>query len=222
MTHWHNWLVLPCLIFAFACSETTHDSAPEELPTSTPVVETQAPNAQAGKALLRRERVFDSLLKDTISAIQVDMAMLDQLSEAEKAAVGFVSTFVGSECEWDGDAQEDMSNLKCQVISGLGLGYQCSEQHLGFLRKWFAADGPSLDQLENCPIIPNTATSFESFDQLNLYTEADTIVVESKISGVNMRLGETWRYSQTDRFIRFEQSLEYYEQARTEVVKEQF
>ena len=59
------------------------------------------------------------------------------MTDPEKAALGYVATFVGNDCWWDGEANEEKSNLDCKIITTLGLGYQCSNEHLGFLRKWF-------------------------------------------------------------------------------------
>src|SRR5690606_38042531 len=129
---------------------------------------------KTGKFLWRENR-FDQKLKDTFSAIVINDNFSKRFTEPEKAAVGFVVTFVGSECDWNGRTGEDRGNLKCKTLTSLGLGFQCSEKHLGFLKKWFRFDSKSLAELENCAIVPFTATSQNTFDFINLKTKDSMI-----------------------------------------------
>src|SRR5690606_11970975 len=99
---------------------------------------------------LCRENIFDPKLKDTFNTIVINDNFSKTLTEPEKAAVGFVVTFVSSECDWDGVPKEDRGNLTCKALTSLGLGFQCSEKHLGFLKKWFRYDSKSLAELDNC------------------------------------------------------------------------
>ena len=92
------------------------------------------------------------------------------MTDPEKAALGCIATFIGSECWWDGETNNDRTNLDCKIITALGLGYQCSDEHLLFLRKWFSTDKEVLSKLEtsNCPTTPYTATSQNTFDEIKL------------------------------------------------------
>ena len=124
------------------------------------------------------------------------------MTDPEKAALGYVATFVGNECWWDkGRANNNLNNLDCKIISALGLGYQCSKKHLGFLQKWFSTDKLVLSQLKSCPVVPSGARSQTTFDEIKLRTKADTIIVFYKASGV--RLGKqpvSWDWSESDYF----------------------
>ena len=114
------------------------------------------------------------------------------ITDAEKAAIGYVATGIGNECDWDGEFKEDRSNLKCKILSGLNLGYQCSEQHLGFLRKWFINDKAAISSLENCGTMPFTATIQNTFEEIILETDGDTIKIFCKITGFNSRESQSW------------------------------
>jgi hypothetical protein len=117
-----------------------------------------------------------------------------------KVAIAYVATFIGSDCDWDGDAKDDMSNLKCSILSALDLGYQCSEKHLGFLRQWFRDDAKAMKTLQDCPIIPNTATIQNTFDKIRLTIKGNEILVRFQASGVNLREGRGWSWTETDYF----------------------
>jgi hypothetical protein len=150
---------------------------------------------------LWREKKYDNKLKGTFSTIIINEKLCKTLSEPERAALGFVVTFIGSECNWDGEAKDDRSNLKCKTLTSLRLGYQCSEEHLGFLRKWFANDNSSIKELKDCPTTPYTASIQETFDYINLTVKGNLISVEFGANGVNMQNNDaTWSWSETDYF----------------------
>lgn len=89
----------------------------------------------------------------------VNEELCKTITDPERAALGFVVTFVGSECDWDGEAKDDFSNLKCKTLTSLNLGYQCSDKHPGFLRKWLRYDVKPAYELRECPTVPYTAGS---------------------------------------------------------------
>ena len=144
---------------------------------------------------------YDEQLKDTLNTIIINEDFCKTISEPERAALGYVATFVGSECNWDGEAKTDFSNLKCKIISALDLGYQCSEKHLGFLRSWFKNDAKVLEHLKDCPEVPFTASSQDTFDEINLTEKSDTIKVWFAANGVNIRMGESWNWTEEDIFV---------------------
>lgn len=145
---------------------------------------------------------YDEELGDTFSSILLNEDYLANISEQERAAIGYVATFIGNECWWDGEANENYSNLDCTIISALGLGYQCSDKHLGFLRKWFETDSLVLTELEesNCPTIPYTATSQNTFNEITITTKGNSIHIYFEAGGVNLRAQESWEWSETVHF----------------------
>ena len=146
------------------------------------------------------DKTIKFLWRDKNSAIIINKEFCKTISDPEKAALGYVATFIGNECSWDGAYTENRSNLKCEILTALGLGYQCSEKHLGFLKKWFKADAKSLKELENCPTTPNTATVQDTFDEIILTTKGNKILVFFKVNGVNTREESSWSWSETDYF----------------------
>lgn len=172
---------------------------------------------------LWRANEFDEEIQDSVSVIQINEEFCKRISESEKAALGLVATFIGSECNWDGEAKEDRSNLKCKILTALNLGYQCSEKHLDFLQKWFKNDKKVLAKLqENCPTIPFTATVQETFDEIVLTTKGNSISVFFRASGVNLREMRSWSWSETDFFELDKGSLKFVKVEKSEVEESNF
>lgn len=140
------------------------------------------------------------LWRDSSQTFQFDSAYAQSIDAAERAAIGYVATFIGSDCWWDGEAKEDRSNLKCEVLSALNLGYQCSEKHLGFLRQWFKSDSASLKNLQNCPTIPYTASIQSSFEEIKLSRKGNDIQVFFKANQLNTREGKIYYWTEIDHF----------------------
>lgn len=171
---------------------------------------------------LWRENRYDEKLKDTFNTIVTNDDLSETISDPEKAALGFVATFVGSECDWDGKASEDFENLNCKTLTSLNLGYQCSDKHLGFLKKWFRNDSISLEELENCPIVPYTTTSQNTFDFINLKVKNNIIAVEFGVSGINLRIGESWSYTEIDYFQLKNNNIKLIKKEKSEIDREKF
>ena len=117
--------------------------------------------------------------------------------------MGYVSTFVGNECEWDGgNPNENRSNLDCKLLTYLDLGYQCSDKHLGFLNRWFSKDSVVIEKLKRCPTIPNSATVQSTFDEVLLKTNTQNqiITINYKVKVINVRENEVSTYTKKDQF----------------------
>ena len=173
---------------------------------------------------LWRDMKYDSTLYDTFNSIFINQDYLKTMTDPEKAALGYVATFIGNECWWDGEANDDRNNLDCKIITALGLGYQCSDEHLGFLRKWFMNDKQTLSELgkSNCPTTPYTAIIQNTFDEIKLSIKNDTIIVFYKASGVNMREQSSWEWSESDYFKLTNNNIKLFKKDKTEVKHETF
>ncbi|MES2688779.1 MAG: hypothetical protein V4658_00155 [Bacteroidota bacterium] len=169
-----------------------------------------------------RANVYYSQLQDSVSTILLDTSFCKQISEPERAAIGFVVTFIGNECYWDGDAKEDMSNLKCRVTDALHLGYQCSDTHLKFLREWFKNDQASLSRIKDCPLIPHTASSQTTFDEIRLTVKDSVIKVWYRANGMDMRTNDAWYWTQEDTFEVEADGLKLVKQQKLKERKEKF
>ena len=165
------------------------------------VAELLVSNNKAVKFLWRADE-YDEELKQEINSIFIDESFCHSMSIQEKAALGYVATFIGNECMWDGKADENRSNLRCKILTALELGYQCSDKHLGFLKKWFSQDAVALEKLEECGTMPFTASVQTTFDEIFIFTDIDkkTITINYKTSGVNLRENATWGWTRKDEF----------------------
>jgi hypothetical protein len=146
------------------------------------------------------DKTVKFLWRDSSASIVINEEFCKTISDPEKAALGYVATFIGNECWWDGDYTDKRDNLKCEILTALNLGYQCSEKHLGFLRQWFKNDMTAIKELEACPTTPNTSTIQDTFDEITLTTKGNQIAVYFKANRVNMREEQSWTWSQTDYF----------------------
>ena len=151
---------------------------------------------------LWRADKFDQELNQEVNSIFINESFCNTISNQEKAALGYISFNIGSECWWDGKVNENRSNLKCKIVTSLDLGYQCSDKQLNFLRKWFSNDSVALKELKSCSTTPYTATVQSTFDEISIFTDDDnkTISVTYKAYGVNIREAIKWSWTQTDTF----------------------
>ncbi len=147
--------------------------------------------------VLWRETQYSEEYKTDINNIVLNDEYIKTISEPEKAALAYIATFIGNECEWDGKASTTRSNLKCKILWSLGLGYQCSFTHLEFLRFWFRYNPEILKELENCPTTPEGATVQDTFDEIDMEIKDNKIVLYFKASGFNMRESKSWSWSET-------------------------
>lgn len=145
---------------------------------------------------LWREVIYNDELKMKLNSIMLNEDYIKQISEPEKAALAYIATFVGNECEWDGQANENRSNLKCKILWALNLGYQCSNEHLNLIRYWFRNNKEILKELENCPTTPDGATVQDTFDEITIEVKGNQIIVFFKANGINMREAESWKWEE--------------------------
>jgi len=154
---------------------------------------------------------------DTISRICINEEYCKTISDPERAVLGLAATFINSECAWDGAQKADRSNLKCKILSALDLGYQCSDKHLGFLRKWFKNDKRSLDELIYCSKMNSEAKIQESFEEIMLQVEGDEIVVKFIGNGMNLTENYFYRWIEADYFILTNDNLELIDQDKEKI-----
>ena len=203
-----KYLFIVTLVFLASCGQTKNNSDKNDVVVTDTVFNEEKITSEIKIKLtdktvkfLWRADKYDEALKDTFNSIFIDEDFCKSISDPEKAALGYVATYIGSECQWDGEANEDRSNLKCKILTSLNFGYQCSDRHIGFLQKWFKNDKKVLDELnDNCPTIPFTASSQETFGEITLTVKGNQIAIWYSVSGVNIPMGATWDYSETDYF----------------------
>ncbi len=184
-----KFLYITTLFLLTSCGQTNYNSDKCEVP-----------NLDTEKTFTLTDKSVKFLWRDSSASIAINEDFCKSISDPEKAALGFVATFIGNECWWDGDYTDKRENLKCEILTALDLGYQCSDKHLGFLRQWFKNDTTTIKDLEACPTTPNTSTIQDTFDEIVLTTKGNQITVFFKARGVNMREERSWNWSQTDYF----------------------
>ncbi|WP_439474286.1 hypothetical protein [Algoriphagus formosus] len=217
--------VVTALSFLISCEKVNTKTNQKAKDTKTTEVEPSKLNLPDTTInFMWRDMKYDSTLNDSFSSIFMNIDYINSMTSQEKAAIGYVSTFIGNECWWDGEANDDRRNLDCKIITALGLGYQCSESHLGFLRKWFSTDNGVLSELENsnCPTTPHTATIQDTFSKMVVSTKGDTISVYYEASGFNLREQENWEWSETVDILATTDNLKLIKKEKSEVKHEKF
>ena len=149
---------------------------------------------------LCRENRYNKDYKITFSEICLNDSYCKTLSDPERAIIGYIATFIGSDCNWDGEYKTDRSNLKCKILTALKLGYQCSDTHLGFLRKWFKGDKKVLQRLEDCSTTPYTATIQNTFEKIQITQKKKDFFVTINASGINSREDRSWYWKEVYHF----------------------
>ena len=178
-----------------------------------------------GTIFLYRTDLYDPNLEDTVNSIVINEDLLHVMTTAEKMAIGYIATFIGSECVWDETKENYEGHLKCKVLTALDLGYQCSEKHLGTLRKWFKNDSKALQKLadENCSEVPYTATRQNTFEKVALLpTKKGQIKIKIWASGINMREMKGWEWDETYTFEILDNGLKLLKTDKSEVKYEDF
>ncbi len=195
-----KYLYILTIISLASCGQTNNNSDINEINNNDTLTKSNEVVPSQDYTLTDKTVTFFS--RDTNSSIVINEEFCKAITEPERAALGYVATFIGNECNWDGDYTDDRSNLKCRILTALNLGYQCSDKHLGFLRQMFKNDTKVLEELksDNCPTTPDGATIQDTFDEITLTVKGNLISVSFKANGVNMRESESWSWSETDHF----------------------
>jgi len=150
---------------------------------------------------LWRQNKYNAKLKGTYSTIVINEEYCKTITDAERAALGYVATWIGNECWWNNDyPNNDRTNLKCVILTALNLGCQGSEEHLNFLRHWFRNDTACIEALKDIPTTPYTSTIQDTFDSIKITKKENLITIWFKASGINTREQESWSWTQKDYF----------------------
>ncbi len=143
-----------------------------------------------------REDVYDSKLKGSVNVIVVNEHYFQNLSDPEKAVLGYLASTIGNECYTDGK-----SDVKCKLLTALSLGSQCSETNKQFLSSWFKNEPEILSQVENCKhTLPGSSAVEKTFDVVKVSTSGDVIKVSVKGLKLNIKENTSASWSETMTF----------------------
>ncbi|MFH6992452.1 hypothetical protein [Flavobacterium sp. FlaQc-48] len=146
------------------------------------------------------DHYINILWLDQNNKLRLNEDYLKTLTDPQRAALGYIATDIGNECYWDGDQKEDESNLKCQLIWALNLGYQCSDTHLSFLRKWFKEDQNVLQRLENCKRTVSSSKIQDRFIGIKMATNKQTIKIIYTAAGSDSQSQQEWRWAEESEY----------------------
>lgn len=133
---------------------------------------------------------------DQNGALQLNLNYIKTLTDPQRAALGYISTDVSNDCHWDGDKKPDESNLKCKLLWALKLGYQCSDTHLSFLKKWFKEDPKVLERLRYCQKTESSAKIQDRFSEIKMKTSKDTITILYSAVGEDLEKQNIWKWQE--------------------------
>jgi biopolymer transport protein ExbD len=133
---------------------------------------------------------------DKNNTIQLNENYIKEITNQQRAALGYIVTFIGNECYWDGDKKTDESNLKCKLLTALNLGYQCSDTHLSFLKEWFKEDKKVLEDLQDCKRKESSAKIKDQLIELKMATNKNTIKIIYSAIGIDMVHARKWKWAE--------------------------
>ncbi|NQY68610.1 MAG: hypothetical protein HRT72_12930 [Flavobacteriales bacterium] len=136
---------------------------------------------------LWREIEMDEKFNHDLSILKLNQGCIDTLTEREKAAITYLSTWVGNDCDWEDDNNQLDNNLKCKIISAFDLGYQCSDKHIGLLTKWFKNDEQAMKLIGRCTNMERTNKSLTGFYFMDLARTGNLFIVTYDIFGVGIK-----------------------------------
>lgn len=128
----------------------------------------------------------------------INTKIMKEMREPEKAAIAYIALHDSRDCDWDGEPNAGHTNLSCEIITALGLGYQCSDNHIQLLKHWFRDDSTILEEVKYCPMTPNTAHQLHGIDQISLIRMNNNYFkMNYKASGANSRTESFWSFSES-------------------------
>ncbi|WP_428231617.1 hypothetical protein [Flavobacterium sp.] len=157
---------------------------------------TQTTINKSSTATVVQDIYIKILWLDQNGVLQLNTNYIKTLTDQQRAALGYIATDVSNECHWDGDKKADASNLKCKFLSALNLGYQCSDTHLSFLKKWFKEDTKVLERLQYCQKTESSAKIQDRFSEIKMMTSINTIKIIYSAVGEDSEKQKTWRWQE--------------------------
>jgi hypothetical protein len=135
----------------------------------------------------------------------VDRDALRCLTEAERAAIAYLTVDLGSGCETQFDDGEPRS-VKCTLTAAMGLEDHCGAEHRALVQKWFK-EAP-----DHCGVSVSGAYHQEILDRLELVVDGRRIALEYDAVGVEWGPGsEDLAWSETLTFVQTGESLKVVE-----------
>lgn len=125
------------------------------------------------------------LWTDEQGKIQLNDFFLRNITESQRAALGYIAIQCGSDCRWAGPKKPDQSNLKCKLTDALNMGYMCSSTQISFLQKWFRNDSASLERLQYCSKKPAEDKVTDKFTEIIFISDPKKYTITYKAKGIN-------------------------------------
>lgn len=154
------------------------------------------PIHKASANTINSDNYVKILWLDNKGTLQLNEDYIKTITDQQRAALGYIATDVGGECYWDGEKKADKSNLKCKLLSALNLGYQCSETHLSFLKKWFKDDLKVLERLQYCNKTDSSQKIQDGFVTLKMMTNQSTIKIIYSAVGSDSTAQQKWSWTE--------------------------
>jgi hypothetical protein len=110
---------------------------------------------------------------------RINQQYLTSAPDAQKAALGLVSTYYASVCDDVMYQPAKPRILSCELSKALGFDHQCSEAQLRFLNHWFRKDSLVLRRLtfDSCNMKPPGSNSPTSFTAITIKAGKNSIEI---------------------------------------------
>lgn len=126
--------------------------------------------------------------------IRLNDIFLCNMTEIQRAALGYIAIQCGSDCRWDGPKNSGESNLRCKLTDALNLGYMCSSAQISYLEQWFRNDKTSLERLQYCSKKPADDMITDKFTDITFITEPEQYTIIYNAKGANFEDLSGWEW----------------------------
>ncbi|MEZ4223421.1 MAG: hypothetical protein R3B13_20915 [Polyangiaceae bacterium] len=126
-----------------------------------------------------------------------------RLTEAERAATGYLISQINANCYWEGrpvtsdDSGAGEGDLECALTRALGLGYQCGDAHREFVEGWLGTDAPP-----DCIRVADSAFVEPTLRTLTVDSQGELVTLEYHATKTDGLYGKTWAWSERIEFER--------------------
>ncbi len=138
-----------------------------------------------------KTKVAYIVLQDNV----IDTDYLHQINEPEKALLTWYLYAYGNECD------STLSKRKCKILKELKIEDECNSKHLTFLLQWFSNDMMASYKLNKCPNLPIKSAIQNTFEEIIIYRNNDTLAINFTVKGLNNSQEKSWKNTQIDKYL---------------------
>lgn len=125
-------------------------------------------------------------------------------SEYERAAVVWLASVIGNDCELD--VSKDGTSVSCRILDSLGFDSLFDDKHIGYLNHWFRYDSLTKEYFQSDPFIPlGSSSASNTILSYSITHRKDTLFLNYR--GAYWVHGEYGEFEEKSTFLKKDESL---------------